>query len=296
MKNDELIECVPNFSEGRDPAVIDSIRQAIVFDDRVAFWNHSADADHNRSVFTFAGPSDAIEGAVMRAVRTAAELIDMETHEGVHPCIGAADVIPFIPLKNVSMEECVSLSEKVGKRIADELELPVYLYAKSAKVPGHRRLADIRRGGFSRLKQVISTDPDRAPDYGPKRLSSAGGVSIGARDLLIAYNVYLETNDKAKAQLIAKSIRESSGGFPGVQAIGLLVNGLAQVSMNLLNYRQTSMKTVFDAINEKAAQLGTRPHCSELIGMIPRSALAGTSAEELLLYNFSIEQIIEEHL
>ena len=297
MTNDKnkLIECVPNFSEGRDPAVIDAIYRSIVADGTCEVWDHSADPDHNRSVFTLAGTPEAVGNAVLRFTRTTAQLIDMETHEGVHPCIGATDVVPFIPLKNTSMEECIALSEKTGKRIAEELGLPVYLYAKSARTASHIRLADIRRGGYHTLKKVISSDPDRAPDLGPQQLGPAGGVSIGARDFLIAFNVYLDTPDPAPAKKIARKIRASSGGLPALQAIGLQVKGLAQVSMNLLDYRKTSMKDVFSAIRQEAAGLGCVPLYSELIGMLPGEALSGTTPEELLLQNFDTSRILEEH-
>lgn len=294
--NDKLIECVPNFSEGRDQSVIEAIRESIVSDGACELWDYSADPDHNRSVFTFAGSPQDVEKAVLRFTKTAAEHINMETHDGVHPCIGATDVIPFVPLKNIGMEECVHLSETVGKRIADELGLPVYLYAKSAKVPAHQRLADIRRGGYHKLKEVIVTDPDRAPDFGPKQLTSAGGVSIGARDFLIAFNVYLDCTDPAPARIIAKRIRESSGGLPGLQAIGLMVNGYAQVSMNLLDHHKTSMKTVIEAITKESAMLGVSPLYTELIGMLPQAALSGTDPKELLLRDFSTEIIIESKM
>lgn len=298
MKNDtfdadeKLIECVPNFSEGRRQDVIEAIRDTITADGRCELWDYSSDADHNRSVFTLAGPADALEETVLRFTAKAAELIDMRTHEGVHPCIGATDVIPFIPLQNVTMAECAALAEKTGKRIAEELGLPVYLYANAARTPAHRRLADIRRGGYHTLKNIISTDPDRAPDLGPRSLPPAGGVSIGARDFLIAFNVYLDSVDVSPARIIAKRIRESSGGLPGVQAIGLSVNGLAQVSMNLLNYRKSSMKTVFEKIKKEADSLGIGLRYSELIGMLPADALAGTSPEELLIRNFNRQKII----
>ena len=293
--NNCLVECVPNFSEGRDPEIIRAILGSVIRDGMCEVWDHSSDADHNRSVFTLAGPPNAVEEAVLRFTRTAAELIDMETHEGVHPCIGATDVIPFIPLKNITMDECVDLSVRTGKRIAEELDLPVYLYARSAITPKHRRLADIRRGGYPLLKEMIACDPDRAPDFGPRVLGPAGGVSIGARDFLIAFNVYLNTADPAPARKIARQIRESSGGLPGVQAIGLQVKGLAQVSMNLLDFRTTSMKTVFSAIREKAAYLGCAPLFSELIGMLPAAALDGTNPDELMIRDFSDDRILENH-
>ena len=293
--NQKIVECVPNFSEGRNPDVIRAILESVTEGGGCEVWDHSADPDHNRSVFTIAGSPEALENAVLRFTRTAAGLIDMRTHEGVHPCIGAADVIPFIPLKNITMEECVGLSLRTGKRIAEELDLPVYLYARSAVNEKHRRLADIRRGGYAVLKDAISSDPDRAPDFGPRTLSSAGGVSIGARDFLIAFNVYLNCTDPAPARKIAKSIRESSGGLPGLQAIGLQVRNLAQVSMNLLDFRKTSLETVFTEIRRHAENLGCQPLYSELIGMLPAAALNDTSAEELMIRDFTRDRILEEH-
>lgn len=292
MKNEALIECVPNFSEGRDWAVIEAIHESIICDGKCRVLDYSADEDHNRSVFTITGAPEDVENAVLRFTKTAAERINMETHQGVHPCIGSTDVIPFVPLKNTGMDECIALSEKVGKRIADELDLPVYLYARSAKTPSHKRLADIRRGGYAALKGEISEIPEREPDFGPKYLTSAGGVSIGARDFLIAFNVYLDTNDVKPARLIAKKIRESSGGFPGLQAIGLLVKGYAQVSMNLLDYHKTSMKTIVGAIQTEAAAFGIEPLYTELIGMLPKDALSGTNPNELLLKDFSADKIL----
>ena len=292
MKNEALIECVPNFSEGRNWSVIEAIHESIICDGNCRVLDYSADEDHNRSVFTITGSPEAVENAVLRFTKTAAEQINMETHKGVHPCIGATDVIPFVPLKNTAMDECITLSENVGKRIAEELKLPVYLYAKSAKMPSHKRLADIRRGGYTVLKEEISIIPERAPDFGPKYLTSAGGVSIGARDFLIAFNVYLDTNDVKPARLIAKKIRESSGGFPGLQAIGLLVKGYAQVSMNLLDYHKTSMKTIIQAIQHEADMLGVNPLFTELIGMLPKDALSGTNPKELLLKDFSADKIL----
>ena len=292
MKNEEkLIECVPNFSEGRRPEVLDAIRE-VIKSGGCELWNDSADTDHNRSVFTLAGSAKAMEETVLRFTAEAARWIDMRTHEGVHPCIGATDVVPLIPLRNSTMADCVELAERTGKRIAEELGLPVYLYANAARVPAHRRLADIRRGGYSVLQTAITEDPDRFPDFGPRVLPRAGGVSIGARDFLIAWNVFLDTPDVTPAKKIAKTIRESSGGLPGVQAIGLQVNGLAQVSTNLLKYRETSMRSVFDAIIKEADELGEKVLYSELIGMLPPDALEGTSAEELLIKDFSPARVI----
>lgn len=294
--DDALVECVPNFSEGRDWKIIESIHNAIAADGHCEVWDYSADADHNRCVFTIAGSPNAIENAVMRFTSTAAQLINMETHEGVHPCIGATDVVPFIPLRNISMENCIHLSEKIGRRIADELGIPVYLYANSAKTTAHRRLADIRRGGYHILKEEITSVPDRAPDYGPQTLPSCGGLSIGARDFLIAFNVYLDTADVKIAKRIAKRIRESSGGFTGLQAIGLLVNNYAQVSMNLLDYRKTSMQTIILKIRKEAESDNVKPLYTELIGMLPRDALSDTTPGELMIKDFSESRIIESRM
>lgn len=291
----KMIECVPNFSEGRDQAVIEAICKAILSAGDCEVWDYSADPDHNRSVFTIAGSPESIENAALRFTRKAAELIDMQTHTGVHPCIGATDVIPLIPLKNADMTECIELAEKTGRRIASELNLPVYLYAQAARTPAHRRLADIRRGGYQKLKQEIAVVPDRAPDFGPEFLPAAGGVSVGARDFLIAFNVYLDSADPAPARQIAREIRESSGGFPALQAIGLPVNGLAQISMNFLDFRRTPLQKVVDCIQFKAEKLGISPLYSELIGMIPAEALSGTSPENLLLKDFSETRILETH-
>ena len=295
MNSKKLIECVPNFSEGRDQQIISAIYQSAA-DGSCEIWDYSSDTDHNRSVFTIAGSPEHMEETVLRFTKTAAGLIDMRKHEGVHPCIGAVDVIPFVPLKNVTMAECIVLSEKVGKRIAEELGLPVYLYAQSAKVPAHKRLADIRRGGYERLKAEIAAVPERRPDFGPLILPPAGGVSIGARDFLIAFNVYLDTPDPTPARLIARKIRESSGGFPALQAIGLPVNGHAQVSMNLLDYRKTSMKSVIREIIKEAGELGIEPLYTELIGMIPKNALDGADIAELRIRDFSEDRIIENRI
>lgn len=295
MNQDKLIECVPNFSEGRNLEIINAIRASVRDSSSAEIWDWSADPDHNRSVFTIAGSPEEIENAVLSFTKTAASLIDMRIHQGVHPCIGAADVIPFIPLKNTEMEECIALSDKIGRKIADEIGLPVYLYALSANTPAHRRLADIRRGGYAGLEKAIHTDPDRKPDYGPQYLPPAGGVSIGAREYLIAFNVYLNTSDPVPAKKIAGKIRESSGGLPCVQAIGLPVKGLAQVSMNLLNYRRTSPADVFHAIQIESEILGCEILYSELIGMLPREALRGTNPDELMLRDFDCSRILEEH-
>ena len=295
MQAKQLIECVPNFSEGRDSLIIERILQSVISEGDCEIWDYSSDIYHNRSVFTIAGSPDALENAALRFTQTASEFIDMETHIGVHPCVGAVDVIPFIPLRNASMGDCIALSERTAKRIAAELNLPVYLYANSAVNPAHKRLADIRRGGYSKLQTEIKNVPERKPDFGPAELTSAGAVSVGARDFLIAFNVYLDTKDVKIAENIAKKIRTSSGGFPFLQAIGLPVNGLAQVSMNLLNYRVTSLKTVFEAICCEADKFEIKPKYSELIGMLPKDALRDISPDELLLHDFCESRILENH-
>lgn len=289
----KLIECVPNFSEGRDAAVIRAISQSITSDPEIHLWDSGADPDHNRSVFTLAGTPEALERAVPRFVQCASRLIDMNEHVGVHPCIGATDVIPFIPLRETDMTECVRLAERVGERIARENEIPVYLYGRAARTPAHVRLADIRRGGYAKLKEEISRVPERFPDFGPRVLGPAGGTSIGAREILIAFNIFLDSDNLTAARQIARAVRESSGGIPGVQAIGLEVRHLAQVSMNILNYHSAPLALVYEQVRTLAARQSIGIAYSELIGMLPRAALDGTSAAALQLRDFSEDRILE---
>lgn len=291
-----MIECVPNFSEGRDPDFMEAIHDAILNDTETMILDQSADPDHNRSVFTLAGTPDSLMKSVFQFTSTAIERIDMREHKGVHPCIGAVDVIPFIPLNDTRLSECIALSEKVAKLLADSFEMPIYLYGKSARVPEHQRLADIRRGGYAALAHEIHSVPERHPDFGPAQLPPYGGCSVGARDFLIAWNIYLDTADIAIAKAIAGEIRESSGGLKGVQAIGLPVKGRAQVSMNITDFHAAPLKKVYEAVERLAVKAGTGILSSELIGLLPQAALAGSSAEALKISNFSPERIIENRL
>jgi glutamate formiminotransferase len=230
-----LIECIPNFSEARRPEVIDQIAAAITSVEDVRLLNRSSDLDHNRTVLTFAGPPFAVEEAAFRAIQTAAELIDMEDHTGEHPRLGATDVVPFVPLSDVTMDDCVAMAKRLGERVGNELSIPVYLYEAAAARPERANLENLRKGQYEGLKSEIGSDPDRVPDYGPSELGTAGATVIGARNPLIAFNVYLTTADVDIAKKIARAIRHSSGGLRYVKALGLLVEGHAQVSLNLTN-------------------------------------------------------------
>lgn len=291
-----LVECVANFSEGRRQSVIESIVDAIDRADGVTVLAAEGDADHNRAVVTFVGAPDCVGNAAFAGIQRAAQLIDLEQHLGQHPRIGAADVIPFIPLRNASMSDCAHLARKLGARVGEMLGLPVFLYEQAAVNEANRNLADIRRGGYERLKVSIAAGEAPVPDFGPRRLSSAGACVIGARDLLIAYNVFLDTADATIARRIARAIRESSGGLPRVRALGLLVRGRAQVSMNLTDYKATSMRCVVAAIRSEANRLGVKMESSELIGLAPQDALNEGDVENLQITNFDETRILEHHL
>ncbi|HUN08654.1 MAG TPA: glutamate formimidoyltransferase [Aggregatilineales bacterium] len=273
MMATKLIECIPNFSDGRRPEILSQILGSITSGGQIGLLNWSSDVDHNRSVVTFVGKAESVADAAFRAIATAARNIDLSSHHGVHPRVGATDVVPFVPLEGTSMEECVQLARQVGQRVGAELSLPVYLYEYAAIRPERTRLEDVRRGGYEALRTRIKSDPRWQPDYGPSELGSAGAVIIGARHLLIAFNVYLSTSDSAIAKQIAVQIRESSGGLPSVKAIGVLVNGLAQVSLNLTDFRRTSLFVVLERIHEAARLHGTAIQRTELIGLIPQAAL-----------------------
>jgi glutamate formiminotransferase len=297
-----LIECVPNFSEGRRPEVLEEIVHAIGQIDGITLLDHSRDETHNRSVVTFAGSAEPVVRAATAAVGRAIQLIDMEKHEGAHPRIGAVDVIPFVPLGATRLEECVDLARRFGEQIAKLFEIPVYLYGEAAIRPERRRLADVRRGQYEGLKAEIGLNPEREPDYGPARLHPRGGaVAVGARKPLIAFNVNLATDDVDVAKRIAHTIRESSGGLPAVQAMGVLLENpgeprYAQVSMNLVDWERTGIARVVREIRRLAAQAGTDiDHC-ELIGLAPTGALLEVAADALDLSGFSPDQALELRL
>jgi glutamate formiminotransferase len=297
-----LIECVPNFSEGRRPEVLDEIVQAIGQIDGVTLLDHSRDETHNRSVVTFAGAAEPVVRAATAAVGRAIQLIDMEKHIGAHPRIGAVDVIPFVPLGATRIEECVDLARRFGEQIAKLFELPVYLYGEAALRPERKRLADVRRGQYEGLKAEIGVNPDRDPDFGPSHLHHRGGaVAVGARKPLIAFNVNLATDDLAVAKRIAHAIRESSGGLPAIQAMGVLLENPgeprhAQVSMNLVDWEKTGISRVVREIRQLARDAGTDIHHCELIGLAPTGALLEVAADALGLRGFSPDQALELRL
>jgi len=279
-----LVECVPNFSEGRDHFVIESLRRAITGVAGARLIDVQVDAAHHRSVFTFVAPPAAAVEAAFRAMQVALERIDLTRHQGEHPRMGATDVVPFVPMRGVTMDECVALARRLGERAGKELEIPVYLYARAATRPERERLPDIRKGEFEGLRQRIGTDPAAAPDFGPPRIHpTAGATAIGARPFLVAYNIYLDTTDVSVAKAIAQKIRTSGGGLPAVQAAGFDVNGRAQVSMNLLDIDQTSPATVFGAVEAEARARGTAVQRSEIVGLIPERGLLGAAALALKL-------------
>ena len=291
-----LIECIPNFSEARRPEVIDQIVAAITSVEGARLLDRSSDLDHNRTVLTFAGEPSAVEEAAFRAIKTAAELIDLDNHTGEHPRIGATDVVPFVPLSNASMQDCVAMAQRVGQRVGEELSIPVYLYEAAATRPERTNLENIRKGQYEVLKTEIESDPNRAPDFGPSKLPKAGATVIGAREPLIAFNVYLTTEDVDIAKKIAAAVRQSTGGLRYVKGLGLLVDGRAQVSMNLTNFRKTPVARVVEFIRREAERYGVGIHHSELVGLIPQEALVDAVVWYTQLDQFSKEQILETRL
>ncbi len=292
----KLIECIPNFSEGQRPEVIEAIVSAIKAVAGVLVLNYSSDPDHNRSVVTFVGTPEAVGEAAFRAIRLASTLIDLDTHQGTHPRLGATDVVPFVPLSGATMDDCIQLAHEVGKRVGDELDIPVYLYEEAATRPERKLLEQVRRGEYEALKTNITHDPQHAPDYGPMKVGSAGATIIGARNPLVAFNVYLTTDDIKVARKIARTIRASSGGFPHVKALGMLVDGRAQVSMNFTNTSVTGLAPVIETIKQEAELVGVTIDHSELIGLISNSVLVDVATSYLKLDRFSPEQILEYKL
>jgi glutamate formiminotransferase/formiminotetrahydrofolate cyclodeaminase len=295
----QLVECVPNFSEGRDTARIDAIVQSILSVPEVVLLDRESDADHNRCVITFVGPPAAVAEAAFRGVEKAVELIDLTTHRGAHPRIGAADVVPFIPIEGVTLEECVKLAERVGAEIWSRLRVPVYLYEAAARRPDRVNLENIRRGQFEAILAEMGTVADRAPDIGdPICHPTAGALVTGARKFLIAYNVNLGTSDVNIAKRIAKTIRFSSGGFRYVKSMGVMLTtrNLAQVSINLTDFEQTPMHLVFETVRREAERYGVPVVGSEIVGLIPKKAIE-LSAEYFLRYeNFRPELVLENRI
>ncbi len=295
---EKLVECVPNFSEGRRKEVVEQIVNEIRSVDGVKLLDYSMDPNHNRAVVTFVGEPNAAVEAAFNATKKAAELIDMNKHAGEHKRMGATDVIPFVPLRGVTMKDCVLLANQLGKRIGEELGIPVYLYEEAATRPERKNLAKVRKGQYEGIKEEIKTNPDRKPDYGPSELGTAGATAVGARPFLIAFNVNLGTSDLSIAKEIAKSIRESSGGYPAVKAMGFDIadRGIVQVSMNLVNYKITSPRFIFDVIKKMANERGVKVLESELIGLAPREAIPPEDVSYMKVANFSDDQIIENRL
>ncbi len=291
---DKIVECVPNFSEGRRPEVVDEIAGAIA-GGGVKILDREMDTDHNRSVITFAGEPGAVEQGMFRGIRTAARLIDLNTHRGEHPRIGATDVVPFVPVRGVTMDDCVAMARRLGERVARELDIPVYLYERAATRPENRDLAYIRRGEYETLKKEIAADPTRAPDFGPRRIGNAGATVIGARPYLIAYNVNLATDNLQIAKDIARTIREKNGGLKSVKAKGFMLHekNIAQVSMNLTDFTITGMLTAFQTVRAEAEKRGVQVLESELIGLVPLEALTQIAAQALRLPSLSASQVVE---
>lgn len=293
-----IVECVPNISEGRDPGIIAAVAGAIPPAGAARLIDLSSDPDHHRSVLTLAGPPDAVRVAVEALVAVAVDRIDLRRHQGRHPRMGAVDVIPFIPVRDVTMEDCVLLARQVGATIAARHALPVYLYEAAATAPHRRNLADIRRGEFEGFPEKIH-DPRWSPDFGPDRVHpSAGCTAVGARPFLIAFNVDLKTPDIEVAKAIARVVRESSGGLPCVKALGLFLadRGRAQVSMNLTDYRTTSIPRAFEAVRDEAARRGVEVADSEIVGLVPEEALRQVSAQGVRIGGLDRSRILEHRI
>lgn len=294
-----IVECVANFSEGRDPRLVEAIAEAVLGEPGIALLHKTLDPDHNRSVLTFAGAPEAVLAAAVRSVGAAVERIDLTRHSGVHPRIGAADVVPFVPVENVTLEDCVALAHEAGRRIWETCRVPVYFYEAAALRADRVRLEQVRRGQFEVLRELAPADPARRPDIGgPALHPTAGAVAVGARKVLIAFNVNLATEDLEVARAIARKIRASSGGFPHVKALGLPLasRGLVQVSMNLTDYEQTPVHVVYEAIRREAAHLGVDIAGSEIIGLIPRAALERAAESALRIENLQPSTVLETRI
>jgi len=291
-----LVECVPNFSEGRDAAKVDAIVEAMKLPG-VYLLDREMDADHNRCVITLVGEREAIQEAAIRGVGKAAELIDLTQHQGAHPRMGAADVVPFIPIDGVTLEDCVAMAKHVGAEIAKRFAIPVYLYEAAAASPERQNLENIRRGQFEGIRDEIATHPARKPDFGEPRVHpTAGATVVGARKALIAYNVFLNTANVDIAKKIAKAVRFSTGGLRFVKGAGFLVRGQAQVSMNLTDFEQTPIHRVFEFVKREAARYGAVPVSSEIVGLIPKLALEQAAEWFLQVENFDSSLILENRL
>lgn len=298
MDRNAVVECIPNFSEGRRPEVIEAIIEAIRACG-VTMLGAAPDADHNRVVVTFVGNPEAVKKAAVRGSEVASKLIDLTTHKGNHPRMGAVDVIPFVPISGCDMKDCVALAKEVGAEIGGTLGIPVFLYEEAATRPDRKNLADVRRGEFEGLRERIGTDPDRVPDFGPNAIHpTAGCVAVGARMPLVAFNVNLGTSDVEIAKKIAKAIRGSSGGLVGCKALGITLAdpGRVQVTMNMVNYKDTPLHRAFELIRIEAERYGVPIVGSEIVGLVPMDALVGVARHYLRLEGFKSDQVLEKRL
>jgi glutamate formiminotransferase/glutamate formiminotransferase/formiminotetrahydrofolate cyclodeaminase len=296
---DRIVECVPNFSEGRNQTTVRALVHAVESVPGVWLLDQTRDRDHHRSVLSFAGEPDAVAEAAFRAIRVATDLIDLRKHKGVHPRVGATDVVPFVPLRGATMQDCIHLAKRLGQRVATELEIPVFLYEQAALHRDHAPLESVRRGGLQGLAFRMASDPDWTPDFGPPHLNkTAGAMVIGARPSLIAFNVNLCSTDLALARSIAKDIRQSNGGLPHLKAIGveLASRQLVQVAMNLTDYSITPLHVAFEAVRARAAEQGVAVAGSEVIGLVPQAALVQAAAHSLALEQFDSAQVLEMRL
>jgi glutamate formiminotransferase len=294
-----IVECVPNFSEGRKTETVERLARAISSVSTACVLDSHIDPDHNRSVITFVAAPEMIVEAALRAVGLAAELIDMRQHTGVHPRLGATDVLPFVPISGVTMEDCVALAHQAGERITRELSIPVFFYEQAALKPDRVKLEDVRRGTLELLREQIGVDPHRAPDLGPLRVhETAGAIAFGARPFLIAFNINLRTTDVSIARRIARAVRARSGGLPFVKALGfeLSTRGVVQVSMNIVNYEVTGITEAYEAVRREAEQAGVEILSTEIVGLVPEKALDKSAEYFQKLENFSDDKIFEHRL
>ena len=292
----KLIECVPNFSEGRRPEVVAAIRDAIAAVPGAHLLDTSSDASHNRSVVTFVADIGVVADAAFAGIREARHQIDLTRHTGEHPRMGAADVVPFIPLEGATMEDCIALARQLGERVGRELEIPVFLYERAATRPDRENLADVRRGEFEGLRDDIGRTPQRTPDFGPSAVHpTAGAVAIGARPFLVAYNVYLgPASNLQVAKDVAKAVRGSSGGLRYVKAMGFEVDGQVQVSMNLVDTERTPLHVAFDMVRTESEARGVTPTWSEIVGLVPERVLFDAAVRHVRLRNFSLDTVLEQ--
>ena len=294
-----LVECVPNFSEGRKREVVDQLADVIQSVDTACVLDTHLDPDHNRSVITFVASRDNVVDAAVKAVALASRLIDMRRHQGVHPRLGATDVLPFIPIRDVTMDDCVTIAHRAGQRIASELSIPVFFYERAALRPDRVNLEDVRRGALELLREQIATEPSRTPDDGPLMVhETAGAIAVGARPFLIAFNINLHTRDITIARQIARTIRARHGGLPFVKALGfeLSTRGLVQVSMNLVNYEATGMAAAYNTVRDETMRLGVEIAGTEIVGLVPQAALDRDAEYFQKLENFSQDKVLENRL